>query len=111
MSFRVLWHPEIVDDFGKIHPIFVERIVEAANYRLSNAPQLIGHPLKGTTNLVWKMRFSDYRILYTINISAKEVWILSVEHRKSVYNGQNVMQIVQMALAIHQSGGNIKPPE
>lgn len=111
MTYKVCWHHDVIDDLKKIHPSVVEGIVEASEYRLSQAPELIGHPLKGTTNRVWKMRFSNYRILYTINVQSREVWILCVCHRKSVYNEQNLMSVLKMAIAIHQSGGSIKPNE
>lgn|GEM_PF-2643140 len=111
ITFKVLWHSEIVDDFRDIPQNIVENIIEASTYRLSQAPQLVGAPLKGTTNLVWKMRFSAYRILFTMNQKSEEVWVLSVKHRSVVYNQQNIMSVLQMAIAIHQSGGSIKPLE
>ncbi|MBI3318454.1 MAG: type II toxin-antitoxin system RelE/ParE family toxin, partial [Candidatus Omnitrophica bacterium] len=83
----------------------VNSIVRAADYRLSLAPDLIGEPLKGTTNRLWKIRFSSYRIVYTINVSRKEVWILSVQKRDIVYRNQHVQALLKVAVALHEKFG------
>ena len=101
--YILLWHSEIREDFKQIHPSVVEKIIKAVQHRLSLAPHVIGEPLKGTSNLVWKIRFSDYRILYTMNRKAKEVWVLSVRHRSVVYQEAHVQDLVNWALALQKA--------
>ena len=99
-QYRVKWHQNIEEDFSKISKPMAGNIIENAEHRLSRAPQFLGQPLKGTTNLIWKIRFSKYRILYTMNPKAKEVWILSVQKRDLVYRDRHVQSLVKLALAI-----------
>ena len=100
--FRVIWHPEIKRDFSKIPPAFVDSIVRSADYRLSRAPQLIGQPLKGTTNQLWRIAFSKYRVVYAINAKKKEVWVLSVQKRELVYRDRHVQYLLKLAVAIQE---------
>lgn len=100
--YKVLWHHDIKEDFSKIHPGLTDSVVDAAEHRLSRAPQFIGQPLKGTTNLLWRIHFGKYRIVYTMNLRAKEVWVLSVKKRDIVYRNQHVQSLLRLAVAIQQ---------
>ncbi len=100
--FRVLWHPKARDDLAKLTPDLAEKIFEAASYKLSRAPQFIGQPLKGTTKMLWKIRFSKYRVIYTLNAGSREVWVISVGKRDTVYRDEFVQSWVRLAIAIRQ---------
>lgn len=102
-AYRVLWHPEIKKDLSKIDPSDVDSIVPTAQRRLSCAPHLIGQPLKGTTHLLWKLRFRKYRILYTLSTKAKEVWVLSVRGRDEVCRHAHLQSLLHLAIALHES--------
>ena len=104
-EYRVLWHSEIKKDLSKISPSDVASIVQTAERRLSRAPHLIGQPLKGTTHLLWKSRFSKYRIVYTLNAKAKEVWVLSVQGRDEVYRHSHIQSLLRLAVALHEQFG------
>lgn len=101
-EYRVLWHPEIKKDLSKTSPSDVDFIVRMAEHRLSRAPHLIGQPLKGTTHLLWKIRFGKYRIVYTMNAKAKEVWVLSVQGRDEVYRHSHIQSLLRLAVALHE---------
>lgn len=100
--YTLLWHSEIKRDLKKIPPAIVEKMVDAVRHRLSLMPDVIGEPLKGTNNLVWKIRFSEYRILYVIRRQTKEVWVLSVHHRRFVYTDTHLQHIMSLALALQK---------
>jgi mRNA-degrading endonuclease RelE of RelBE toxin-antitoxin system len=104
-AFKVIWHAEIKKDLSRIPPSVVNSIVRAADYRLSLAPEIIGNPLKGTVNRLWKIRFSGYRIVYTINVSRKEVWVLSVQKRDIVYRDQHIQALLKVAVVLHEKFG------
>jgi len=72
----------------------------AADHRLSRAPQFLGQPLKGTTVPLWKITFSKYRLIYLIQQSSKEVWILSVQKREIVYRRDHILSLVKLAMAV-----------
>ena len=100
--FEVLWHRKAGKDLDDLDPSVVEKIVQATTSKLQRAPQLIGEPLKGTTSRLWKLRFSKYRILYTI--CKREVIVLAVGNRDFIYNKKNasVMELIRTAAALHE---------
>ncbi len=101
-GYKVRWHQEIKKDLSKITPSTVETLVRIAEHRLPRGPQLIGQPLKGTVNLLWRIRFSKYRIVYTLNAKAKEVWVLSVQGRNEVYRHSHIQSMLRLAVALHE---------
>ncbi|MBI3322808.1 MAG: type II toxin-antitoxin system RelE/ParE family toxin [Candidatus Omnitrophica bacterium] len=104
-AFKVIWHAEIKKDFSKIPQSVVNSIVRASDYRLSLAPEIIGNPLKGTANRLWKIRFAGYRIVYTIHVGMKEVWVLSVQKRDIVYRDQHIQALLKVAVVLHEKFG------
>ena len=100
-KYKVFWHQNIKEDFEKISSSLIEKIVSGVEHKLSTAPLLIGEPLKGTISKLWKVAYSKYRIIYTINPKCHEVWVLSVMKREIVYQHAHVQAILQMALALH----------
>lgn len=100
--FRVLWHSATKRDLAKLPPSLVESIVRASDHRLARAPHLIGEPLKGSVSRLWKLRFSQYRIIYTIHPQRHEVWVLSVQKRDVVYRDRHVPSLLNLAVALHQ---------
>lgn len=100
--YRVQWHPEVKDDLENIHPSLVDSMVEGAEYRLSRAPTHIGKPLRGTANKLWRIRFGKLRIVYTINFKSKEVWVLAVRNRETVYKHPHVLGLLKMAVVLQE---------
>lgn len=100
--FKVLWHTHVTHDFGKIDFYVAEEIVERAENRLHKIPFAVGTPLKGTSNRLWRIRHRDYRVLYTVNTAAKEVWVLSVRHRSIVYRPEHLESLLQLAIMLNQ---------
>ncbi len=103
--FQVFWHSSSKDDLEGLSDSIAISIVEAAEYRLSRAANLIGKPLKGSKNFLWRLRFADYRIFYTIYWKRKEVWILGVEHRSNLYKRDQVEGLVRLAMALLRERG------
>lgn len=101
-TYRILWHPLVKEDLSKIPKNLTESIIKASEHRLSRAPQLIGQPMKGTTHLLWRIKFEKYRIIYTIHTKAKEVWVLSILKREVVYRDRHIQSLVNLAIVIRQ---------
>ena len=102
LAFRVLWHAEVRRDLVKIPPPTVEAIVTAAHERLSQAPFLIGEPLRGTAQRLWRLRYSQYRLVYTVRPAAHEVWVLSVQTRDVIYRKTHLQRLLRLAHALQQ---------
>ena len=106
-AYRIFWHPLVKEDLSRVPKNLTESIIKAAEHRLSRVPHLIGQPLKGTTHLLWKIRFDKYRIVYAIHTKTHEVWILSVQKREVVYRDRHIQSLVNLAIAIRQKAGEI----
>lgn len=105
--FTVFWHRKTQNDLNDIHPSHAKDILEWSEYKLSKAPQYLGSPLKGTYQKLWKVAFGKYRAVYTINESAREVWVLCIETRDKVYRPSNIESLLRLAIAMN-AGNFIK---
>ncbi|WP_250295759.1 type II toxin-antitoxin system RelE family toxin [Wolbachia endosymbiont of Oedothorax gibbosus] len=45
-----------------------------------------GKPLRGRLKGYRRIRVSDYRVIYTVNIAKHKVFVATAGHRKDVYN-------------------------
>ncbi|MBI4397510.1 MAG: type II toxin-antitoxin system RelE/ParE family toxin [Candidatus Omnitrophica bacterium] len=100
--YKVVWHQNIKKDFAKIPARLTESIVTSIEHKLSSAPEFLGQPLKGTAVQLWRTVYSQYRIIYTIQAQAKEVWVLSVMKREVVYRNAHIQSLVHLAVAIQK---------
>ncbi|MBI3319703.1 MAG: type II toxin-antitoxin system RelE/ParE family toxin [Candidatus Omnitrophica bacterium] len=101
--FQVFWHAEVRRDLVKIPPATVDAIAKAAHDRLSQAPLLIGEPLRGTSQRLWRLRYSQYRLIYTVRPATHEVWVLSVQTRDIVYRTTHLQRLLRLAMQLAQS--------
>ena len=102
-AYTVVWHAAVRGDLAKIPRSTVESLAKAVNYRLSQAPHVIGTPLRGTTNLLWRLRFGSYRVVYTVNVRSKEVWVLTVQRRDIVYRDPHLSSLLKLAVVLQQT--------
>lgn len=99
--FRVLFHADCKKDFAKIPQHIGKDVFDVINRKLTRGPQYAGMPLKGTKNLLYKLRISKYRVVYCIVHSSLEVWILAIEPRKEVYRDDNIASLIRIGMALH----------
>lgn len=84
MALRLLYHPQVKsEDLPRIPVDLRARISAALERRAAVRPAHYGKPLRGTLKGLWSLRVGDYRAIYTI--SATEVHVLKVGHRREVY--------------------------
>ncbi|MEM2117632.1 MAG: type II toxin-antitoxin system RelE/ParE family toxin [Candidatus Bathyarchaeia archaeon] len=83
MSFTVLLHPKAAKELEKIEDTIKARIVERLR-DLKDNPERVGKLLKHSN--FWSLRVGDYRAIYEIDRTKKQVIILFVGHRKKVYD-------------------------
>lgn len=53
-------------------------------YELGDDPY-VGKRLKGSLEGLFSLRIGDYRVVYWIDEGKAVVWVVEVEHRRSVY--------------------------
>lgn len=53
---------------------------------LTQSPKFYGKPLSGNLAGLWSYRTADFRIVYEIQENKLIVFVIEIEHRKSVYD-------------------------
>ncbi len=61
-----------------------EETIRGKIKKLSESPKSFGKHLKGID--LWSLRIGKYRVLFEINKEKKEVFIVTIGHRKDVYH-------------------------
>ena len=84
MTYRVLYTREAARRIGKLDTAVKERVRKAID-RLSEHPEL-GKRLTGLLSDRWSYRVGAWRILYKIRKSELLILILTVGHRREVYD-------------------------
>ena len=84
MPYTLRYHPRVAeDDLPGIPKNLRARIAHSIEARLTTAPEQYWVPLRGSLKTYWKLRVGDYRVVF--KIAGSEVWILTILHRKAVY--------------------------
>lgn len=84
MTYRVLYTQEAARRIRKLNKAVKERIRKAI-HKLSERPEL-GKCLTGLLSGRWSYRMGDWRILYKFRKSELLVLVLTVGHRRDIYN-------------------------
>ncbi len=83
MVFTVLLHPKAAKELEKIENTTKARIMERLR-DLKDNPERVGKALKYSN--FWSLRVGDYRAIYEVNRTRRQVIVLFVGHRKKVYD-------------------------
>lgn len=83
MAYKLSYHYDIPKDLSKIPGNIKKRIRKAIEQRLLEEPLKYGEPLKRSLHGYWKLRVSDYRIIY--KIEKENIIILKIGHKHDVY--------------------------
>lgn len=84
MPYTLRYHPGVARrDLPDIPTNVRERLARPIERRLTTSPERYGVPLRGSLKGYWKLRVGDYRVVF--KIVGGEVWILTILHRKAVY--------------------------
>ena len=82
--YKILYKKTVEKELRKIPKSTLTAIISKIQ-KLSENPRPNGSvKLRGAINL-YRIRYSDYRIIYSINNRELMVFILKVAHRKEVY--------------------------
>jgi len=84
MPYTLKYHQAVrTDDIPLLNADIKSRIRTAIETRLSVAPYKYGELLRKTLKGYWKLRVSDYRVVFLIE--EQHVLIIGIRHRKEVY--------------------------
>lgn len=84
MAYNIKWDTRAYRELKKLDVKDAVDVLNAINGLYEN-PSKIGKPLKGKFKGKRRFRVGNYRIIYWINEKEKDVWIISVGHRKEIY--------------------------
>lgn len=73
------------DDISKLDPAVKSIIKKAIEKKLINNPIDFGIPLRKTLKPYMKLRIGDYRVAFKIDEKTKTIFILTISHRKNIY--------------------------
>ena len=83
--YKILFHKSVKDDLKGLPKSHLEAIKRAITERISTRPYdfkaLSGKHYKG----IYRLRVSDFRIIYRINEELRYVTILAIGHRRAIY--------------------------
>jgi len=85
LGYSVLWHEQPLADWKVFDRKAAGKIVERVKNHLSQNPETLGKALKGVLKGLYRYRFGDYRVIFTIDRAELMVSILNGGHRKNVY--------------------------
>ena len=89
MACKIKIHPLVLkEDFKKINPPLRKKILATIEQRLSSNPKKYGEPLRGEFKRYYKLRVSEYRVIYEIIEDKVLVLVIKVGIRRDfeVYN-------------------------
>lgn len=101
--YGIVFHPLARKDMADINVGWHESIYDAIEHKLGIAPTLLGEILKHSKHLLWRAKFSKVRIVYTIVETSREIIVLSVEKRDSVYKLSHLDRLRRVAEQIRRA--------
>jgi mRNA interferase RelE/StbE len=87
MKWKILYHPEVMEDLEAVGPSAARRIMRSIDDKLTRAPLQFGSGLTGNLASFRKLRIGDYRVVYWVREKDVIVFVLTVGPRrdKEVY--------------------------
>lgn len=85
MAYHVVWNERTVGDLKALDRSIAVRVIDKVKNHLAGNPEKPGKPLKGVLRGLYRYRWDDYRIIYSIDKTEHCLAILPLGHRKDVY--------------------------
>lgn len=83
IGYKVLFHPLVhKEDFKKIDNSVQKTIIKAIRRKLTIYPEKYGRPLGRELKGLWKLKVSDWRVIYEIEKEEIRVYVIMVGYRR-----------------------------
>lgn len=83
MTWKVLIHPLVLkEDLQKLDAASQRVVLKAVRKKLTVDPEGYGEPLRGDLSGYWKLKISDFRVVYSIKKDVVTVKALAVGARR-----------------------------
>lgn len=86
MTWKIEWDDVAVKQLRKLDKQIEKRIISYLKKVVLGNPRKLGKPLTGDKISLWRFRMGDYRIICRLIDDEFVVLVVSVGHRKEVYN-------------------------
>ena len=84
VKYKIEWKKSAVKELKKINYRYVSQLLAAVRSLSQNPYPKGGRKLKGS-KYIYRIRVSNYRVIYEIDNNRVTIFILRVRHRKDVY--------------------------
>jgi len=81
--YKIFLERRAENDLDALDPVMRDRVLERFT-KLQNDPRANTKKLKGSTN-AWRLRVGDWRIIYEVGDTKKEIRIYRIKHRSKAY--------------------------
>jgi len=85
LSWHVEFTPHAIEDLSHLDAPVARRVVEKIQWLAEHVDQIPPETLTGPFADLFKLRVSDWRVLYTIDPAQHTVTIHVIAHRSKVY--------------------------
>ena len=84
VAYNICWKESVHKDFRRFPASLISRVIKKVESLPANPIPADSKKLRDTEH-TYRVRVGDYRIIYQINTSDKEILIFRVRHRKDAY--------------------------
>ena len=82
--YRIIWRPSTKKDLRRVSKSKVQKIIETVE-ALAQEPRPLGSTKLSGSDLTYRIRVGEYRIIYEVCDKIVLVEVIKVGHRKNVY--------------------------
>jgi len=83
--YRIIILPKALEDLSKLDKAAAQRVADKLTWMAENIENITPLPLKGGLSGFYKLKVSDWRVIYEINHDEKVITVHKVGHRREVY--------------------------
>ncbi|MFN3739510.1 MAG: type II toxin-antitoxin system RelE family toxin [Thermodesulfovibrionales bacterium] len=83
--YRIIILPKAIEDLSRLDKPIAQRVVDKLTWMAEHIENITPLPLRGSLSGFYKLKVSDWRIIYEINHDEKVVTVHKVGHRREIY--------------------------
>jgi mRNA interferase RelE/StbE len=85
LAYKVIWHTDAIKDLLDLDKNMQKKLAVKIKDYLAKETLTLGEPLHGIFKGLYRYRYGNYLIVYSIDRSNENVIILRIGHRKDIY--------------------------
>jgi len=86
LIYKVRWHEDALEDLKNHDKKTQKKVCQRVKEYLPQNPISLGKPLKGMFKRLFRYRFDNIRIIYTLDHETETIFILKIGDWKNVYD-------------------------